>query len=48
MNINEDIIDLVCEHINYKEYAIVARISKRFADNIRNIPINTKYKKKYK
>lgn len=45
MNINEDIIDLVCEHINYKEYAIVARISKRFADNIRNIPINTKYKK---
>lgn len=44
MNINEDIIDLVCEHINYKEYVKVARISKRFADNIRNIPININYK----
>lgn len=48
MNINEDIIDLVCEHINYKEYAKTASISKRFADNIRNIPINTKYKNIYK
>ena len=48
MNINEDIIDLVCEHINYKEYAKAARISKRFAKNINNIPINTKYKNIYK
>jgi len=48
MNINEDIIDLVCEHINYTEYAKTASISKRFADIIRNIPITTKYKNIYK
>lgn len=47
MNINEDIIDSICEHINYKEYAKTASICKRFADNIRNIPINTKYKNIY-
>lgn len=44
MNINEDIIDLICEHINYTEYAKTASISKRFAENIKNIPINSKYK----
>jgi len=48
MNINDDIIDLVCENINYTEYAIAARISKRFAENIKNIPVNTKYKNIYK
>jgi len=44
MYINEDIIDLICEHINYTEYAKTATISRRFAENIRNIPINSKYK----
>src|SRR5210317_983427 len=44
MNINEDIIDLVCEHINYKEYAKTSIICKRFYENIKNTPINTKYK----
>lgn len=47
MNINEDIIDLICEHINYTEYAKTATISKRFAENIRNIPTNSKYKNIY-
>ena len=47
MNINEDIIDLICEHIDYTEYAKTASISKRFAENIRNIPINSKYKNIY-
>ena len=44
MYINEDIIDLICEHVNYKEYVKTASISKRFAENIRNIPTNAKYK----
>jgi hypothetical protein len=44
MNINEDIIDLICEHIDYTEYAKTASICKRFAENIRNIPTNSKYK----
>ena len=47
MNINEDIIDLICEHINYKEYVKTASVSKRFAEKIRNIPTNSKYKNIY-